>query len=94
MTSETDATTDSASTSTDGISADAAAGGLSSRHPNFGRITAGDAGDSALAAALQKVLDGAWSESRAETRAALTPELLNPLGLTMEEQRDHTLEQL
>ncbi|NLD85487.1 MAG: acyl-CoA oxidase [Actinomycetales bacterium] len=94
MNSETDATTDSASTSTDGVSADAAAGGLSSRHPNFGRITAGDAGDSALAAALQKVLDGAWSESRAETRAALTPELLNPLGLTMEEQRDHTLEQL
>ena len=56
-------------------------------HPNFGRITTSGRGDAALAASLQKVLDGTWSKAREDTRAAMTPDLLNPLGMTMDEQR-------
>lgn len=86
MISETDAST---------ADSDAAAVGTASpAHPNFGRITTSGRGDAALAASLQKVLDGTWSQAREDTRAAMTPDLLNPLGMTMDEQRDHTLTQL
>ena len=100
MTSQNDAPhADSAAATEVGASAaDAAASGAadaaSSVHPNFGRITTSGRGNAELSAALQKVLDGAWSDTRAETRAAMTRDMVNPLGLTMEEQRAHTLTQL
>ncbi|MGX1769187.1 acyl-CoA dehydrogenase family protein [Dietzia sp. NPDC055343] len=81
---------DAASGAADVTPSDAA----SSVHPNFGRITTSGRGNAELSAALQKVLDGAWSDTRAETRAAMTRDMVNPLGLTMEEQRAHTLTQL
>ncbi len=91
MSSETDVT-DAASP--DAASAvDSTDPGQSVR-PNFGRITTSGRGNAALSAAMQKVLDGTWAEAREQTRAAMTPDLLNPLGLTMDEQRDHTLTQL
>lgn len=95
MTSETDAP-NAASAADTSAAASAAAGAATALpgHPNYGRITASDSGDSALSASLQKVLDGAWWQAREETRAAMTPDLLNPLGMTMDEQRDHTLTQL
>ena len=100
MTSQNDAPhADSAAATEVGASAaDAAASGAadaaSSVHPNFGRITTSGRGNAELSAALQKVLDGAWSDTRAETRAAMTRDMVNPLGLTMEEQRAHSLTQL
>ena len=91
MTSETDVT---GAASPDAASAvDSTDPGQSVR-PNFGRITTSGRGNAALSAAMQKVLDGTWAEAREQTRAAMTPDLLNPLGLTMDEQRDHTLTQL
>ena len=81
---------DAASGAADATASDAA----SSVHPNFGRITTSGRGNAELSAALQKVLDGTWADTRAETRAAMTRDMVNPLGLTMEEQRAHTLTQL
>ena len=63
-------------------------------HPNYGRITTTGKGDAGLAKALQKVLDGTWSEARETTRAAMTPDMLNPIGLSMEEHREHVLSKL
>lgn len=62
--------------------------------PDFGRITTAGIGDSALAVQLQKVLDGRWADARERTREAMTPDMLNPIGLTMEEHRAHVLAQL
>ncbi|WP_295651115.1 acyl-CoA dehydrogenase [uncultured Dietzia sp.] len=81
---------DAASDAADATASDAA----SPVHPNFGRITTSGRGDAELSVALQKVLDGAWADTRADTRAAMTRDMVNPLGLTMEEQRAHTLTQL
>ncbi|GAA3516413.1 acyl-CoA dehydrogenase [Dietzia aurantiaca] len=96
MTSQSDAPhADSAAATAVGTSAaDAASDAASSVHPNFGRITTSGRGNAELSAALQKVLDGTWADTRAETRAAMTRDMVNPLGLTMEEQRAHTLTQL
>ena len=63
-------------------------------HPNFGRITTTGRGDAELAAAMQKVLDGKWTDARETARAAMTPDMLNPIGLSMEEHREHVLAQL
>ncbi|WP_291079373.1 acyl-CoA dehydrogenase [Dietzia sp. UBA5065] len=63
-------------------------------HPNFGRITTTGAGDPAVAAELQRILDGRWAGARESTRASMTPDMLNPIGLTMDEHRDHVLAQL
>ena len=63
-------------------------------HPNFGRITTSGRGDAELAKSLQKILDGEWADTREETRAAMTPDLVNPLGLTMDEHRDHVMTQM
>ncbi|WP_010540070.1 acyl-CoA dehydrogenase [Dietzia alimentaria] len=63
-------------------------------HPNYGRITTTGKGDAALAEAMQKVLDGTWAEARETTRAAMTPDMLNPIGLSMEEHRAHVLSEL
>lgn len=63
-------------------------------HPDYGRITTTGLGDPVLAANLQKVLDGRWADARQLTRDAMTPEMLNPIGLSMEEHRRHVLEQL
>ena len=63
-------------------------------HPDYGRITTTGPGDAALAAGLQKVLDGRWAAARKFTREAMTPDMLNPVGLGMEEHRDHVLAQL
>ncbi|MCD2262748.1 acyl-CoA dehydrogenase family protein [Dietzia aurantiaca] len=81
---------DAASDAADATASDAA----SPVHPNLGRITTSGRGDAELSVALQKVLDGAWADTRADTRAAMTRDMVNPLGLTMEEQRAHTLTQL
>ena len=62
--------------------------------PNYGRITTSGLGDAALAAELQKVIDGPWAQARAFVREKMTPDMLNPIGLTMEEHRDHVLSQL
>ncbi|WP_061914134.1 acyl-CoA dehydrogenase family protein [Dietzia papillomatosis] len=87
MTSETDV--QSPTTSGDSASENGAP-----VHPNFGRITTTGAGDAVLSAALQKVLDGTWADAREFTRGSMTPDMLNPIGLTMEEHRDHVLAQL
>ena len=63
-------------------------------HPNFGRITTTGQGDPAVAAGLQKVLDGRWADARQRTRDAMTSDMLNPIGLSMEEHRRHVLDQL
>jgi len=62
----------------------------------YGRVTGRSLGpeDAALAAELQRVLDGRWADVRAKVREAATPEMLTPTGLTMAEHRDHVLEQL
>lgn len=63
--------------------------------PAFGRVTGpAGPGDTALATALQKVLDGHWADTRRTTREAMTPEVLSPIGLSMEEHREHVLGQL
>ena len=63
-------------------------------HPHYGRITTTGQGDPALAAGLQKVLDGRWADARRMTREAMTPDMLNPIGVTMEEHRAHVLDQM
>ncbi|HMT49749.1 MAG TPA: acyl-CoA oxidase, partial [Dietzia sp.] len=45
-------------------------------HPNFGRITTTGAGDPAVAAELQRILDGRWAGARESTRASMTPDML------------------
>lgn len=87
MTSETDVQNAAAA-------GDSAPGTGPAVHPNYGRITTTGAGDAVLAASLQKVLDGAWADAREFTREAMTPDMLNPIGLGMEEHRDHVLAQL
>ncbi|MEB8325564.1 acyl-CoA dehydrogenase family protein [Dietzia kunjamensis] len=87
MTSETDVQNAAAA-------GDSAPGTGPAVHPNYGRITTTGAGDSVLAASLQKVLDGTWADAREFTREAMTPDMLNPIGLGMEEHRDHVLAQL
>lgn len=62
--------------------------------PNFGRITTTGIGDSELAVQLQRVLDGRWADARERTRESMTPDMLNPIGLSMEEHRAHVLVQL
>src|SRR5690625_2590013 len=62
--------------------------------PNFGRITTSGRGDAALSAELQKVIDGPWAEARESVREKMTPDMLNPIGLTMEQHRDHVFTQL
>ena len=86
MTSETDVQTAAAG--------DSAPGTGPTVHPNYGRITTTGAGDAAVAASLQKILDGTWADAREFTRDAMTPDMLNPIGLSMEEHRDHVLAQL
>ena len=81
-------------TSATGSAAADAAGTAQSVHPNFGRITTSGRGDAELAKSLQKILDGEWADTREETRAAMTPDLVNPLGLTMDEHRDHVMTQM
>lgn len=81
-------------TGTTGSAAADAAGTAESVHPNFGRITTSGRGDAELAKSLQKILDGEWADTREETRAAMTPDLVNPLGLTMDEHRDHVMTQM
>lgn len=87
MTSETDVQNAAAA-------GDSAPGTGPAVHPNYGRITTIGAGDAVLAASLQKVLDGTWADAREFTREAMTPDMLNPIGLGMEEHRDHVLAQL
>ncbi|WP_407335572.1 acyl-CoA dehydrogenase [Dietzia kunjamensis] len=87
MTSETDVQNAAAA-------GDSAPGTGPAVHPNYGRITTTGAGDAVLAASLQKVLDGTWADAREFTREAMTPDMLNPIGLGMEEHRDHVLAQL
>ncbi|ODQ86708.1 acyl-CoA oxidase [Dietzia alimentaria] len=87
MTSETDVQNAAAA-------GDSAPGTGPAVHPNYGRITTTGAGDAVLAASLQKVLDGTWADAREFTREAMTPDMLNPIGLGMEEHRDHILAQL
>lgn len=87
MTSETDVQNAAAA-------GDSAPGTGPAVHPNYGRITTTGAGDVVLAASLQKVLDGTWADAREFTREAMTPDMLNPIGLGMEEHRDHVLAQL
>ncbi|MBB0996861.1 acyl-CoA oxidase [Dietzia maris] len=87
MTSETDVQNAAAA-------GDSAPGAGPAVHPNYGRITTTGAGDAVLAASLQKVLDGTWADAREFTREAMTPDMLNPIGLGMEEHRDHVLAQL
>lgn len=62
--------------------------------PDYGRTTSTGPGDPDLAAGLQKVLDGHWAAARKFTREAMTPDMLNPVGLGIEEHRDHVLAQL
>lgn len=87
MTSETDVQNAAAA-------GDSAPGTGPAVHPNYGRITTTGAGDAVLAASLQKVLDGTWADARELTRESMTPDMLNPIGLGMEEHRDHVLAQL
>lgn len=99
MTTENDVLNADSSDSTNataatGSAAADAAGTAQSVHPNFGRITTSGRGDAELATALQKILDGEWADTREETRAAMTPDLVNPLGLTMDEHRDHVMTQM
>ncbi len=90
MISETDAP--SSTTSAD---ASSAPGASPAGRPDYGRVTGpAGPGDTALAAGLQKVLDGHWAQAREHTRAAMTPDMLNPIGLSMEEHREHVLAQL
>ncbi|KAA0917987.1 acyl-CoA dehydrogenase [Dietzia sp. ANT_WB102] len=63
-------------------------------HPNYGRITTTGAGNVAVAAELQKVLDGPRADVRELTRKSLTSDMLNPIGLTLEEHRDHVMAQM
>jgi len=76
MTSETDVQNAAAA-------GDSAPGTGPAVHPNYGRITTTGAGDAVLAASLQKVLDGTWADAREFTREAMTPDMLNPIGLGM-----------
>ena len=62
--------------------------------PNYGRITTSGRGDATLSAELQKVIDGPWAQARSSVREKMTPDMLNPIGLTMEEHRAHVLTQL
>mgnify|MGYP005799780721 CR=1 FL=1 len=99
MTTENDVLNADSSDSTNataatGSAAADAAGTAQSVHPNFGRITTSGRGDVELAKSLQKILDGEWADTREETRAAMTPDLVNPLGLTMDEHRDHVMTQM
>ncbi len=86
MTSETESQTPPTPDSSPGVTG----------RPVFGRVTGGPARpeDAALAAELQKTLDGRWARARQTTREAMTPDMLSPLGLTMEEHRAHVLTQL
>lgn len=86
MTSETDVQSSSSDTSV---------GSTPTSRPVFGRVTGpAGPGDSALAASLQKVLDGRWADARERTREAMSPDMLNPIGLSVEQHREHVLSQL
>ena len=63
---------------------------------NYGRVTGGptDPQDAAVTESLRTVLDGRWSQVRQQLRASVTPEMLTPIGLDLDDHREHVLTQL